>query len=62
MAITPSTNLKLLKNPLTLDNKNQLSFENKTAQFNYFNSLENIEIDEISYQRKDSIIRFPRTY
>ena len=59
MAISPQTNLFLLKNKLTLDYKNQLTFASKEAQFNYFYNLPKIEIDNISYQRKDSIIRFP---
>lgn len=59
MAISPQTNLFLLKNKLTLDYKNQLTFASKQAQFNYFYNLPKIEIDNISYQRKDSIIRFP---
>lgn len=59
MAITPSTNLFLLKVPLQIDNKNQLTFSSKQAQFNYFSSLPSLEIDNISYQRKNSIIRYP---
>ena len=59
MAISPTTNLKLLKCPLTLDNKNQITFTNANVQFEYFNSLPNLEIDNISYQRKDSIIKYP---
>lgn len=59
MAISPSTNLKLLKVPLTLNNKNQLTFSSKQAQFNYFNSLPKLEIDEISYIRKNSVIDYP---
>lgn len=59
MAITPDTNIKLLKCPLTLSNKNQITFANKTAQYNYFNSLPSLEIEECSYQRKDDIIRYP---
>lgn len=59
MAITPSTNLKLLKCPLALDNLNQLTFTNATTQFNYFNSLPKLEIDNITYQRKDNVIRYP---
>lgn len=59
MAITPDTNLKLLKCPLTLSNKNQLTFANKTAQFEFFNSLPSLEIEECSYQRKDDIIKYP---
>ena len=59
MAVTPSTNLKLLKNPLLMNNKNQLTFANLQAQFNYFNSLTKLECENFSYQRKDNIIRFP---
>ena len=59
MAITPQTNIKLLKCPLTLDNKNQLTFTNKNAQYTYFNSLPSLDIDNCQYQRKDSIIRYP---
>lgn len=59
MAVTPSTNIKLLKCPLELDNKNQITFASKQAQFNYFNSLPYKEIDYVSYQRKDNYIAFP---
>ena len=59
MAVTPNTEIKLLKVPLEIDNKNQLSFTNATAQYNYFNNLPKIEIDKCHYQRKDNIIRFP---
>lgn len=62
MAITPNTNIKLLKNPLELDNKNQLTFANKESQFNYFNSLPKIDITGSYYQRKNSVIEFPRPY
>lgn len=59
MAVTPNTILYLLKSPLELDNKNQLTFATETAQHEYFLSLPKIEVDRISYQRKDSTIRFP---
>lgn len=59
MAIQPDTNLYLLKCPLELSNKHQLTFTNKNQQFNYFSNLENLEINRISYQRKDSVIRYP---
>ena len=59
MAITPQTNLKLLKVPINIDNKNQLTFPNITTQFNYFNSLDSIEVNNFSYQRSNSVIRFP---
>lgn len=59
MAIQPDTNLYLLKCPLELSNKHQLTFTNKNQQFEYFSNLENLEIERISYQRKDSVIRYP---
>lgn len=59
MAIQPNTNLYLLKCPLELSNKHQLTFTNKNQQFEYFSNLENLEIERISYQRKDSVIRYP---
>ena len=59
MAITPNTNIRLLKAPLTFDNKNQLTFTNLASQLSYFMSLSYIEEDNCSYQRKNSIIRFP---
>lgn len=59
MAITPETNIKLLKVPLSISNKNQLTFSSKTEQYNYFNGLSKIEVDDCSYQRKDNIIRYP---
>ena len=58
-AITPSTNLFLLKNTNNLSKENQLTFANATAQHNYFNSLTKIEVDNFTYQRKDYVIRYP---
>lgn len=58
-AITPQTELRLLKCPIEEDNRNQLTFANETAQFTYFNSLPSIDCENFTYQRKDSIIRFP---
>lgn len=58
-AVTPNTNLRLLKVPIELDNKNQLTFTSLQNQYNYFNGLPKLEKDGFSYQRKDSIIRFP---
>lgn len=57
MAVTPDTELRLISVPIGIDNKNQLTFENETAQTNYFLSLPHVEFNEISYQRKDSIVR-----
>lgn len=59
MVIAPNTNITLLKVPLELSNKNQLTFSSKQAQFNYFNSLTKIELENATYQRKEGVIRFP---
>jgi hypothetical protein len=59
MVITPQTDLYLLKVPLEIDEANQLTFTNRTNQFNYFNSLPKIAADNFTYQRKDGVIRFP---
>lgn len=60
MALTPDTDIRLLKLPLSIDNKNQLTFANLEAQTNYFLGItECIELEKCSYQRKDNIIRFP---
>lgn len=59
MAITPQTNLKLLKSTLSLDNMNQIKFASATAQYNYFNSLTKLESSNFTYQRKDNVIRYP---
>lgn len=60
--ITPSSDLYLLKVPLEIDATNQLNFANSTAQYNYFNSLPKLAIDDFTYQRKDGVIRFPAQY
>lgn len=59
MAVTPHTDLYLLQCPLELDDANQINFVSQTAQYNYFASLPKIEAENFTYQRKDSIIRFP---
>lgn len=65
MAVQPNTNLYLLKCTLELSNKHQLTFSAtqsltaKEVQYNYFSSLEKLEVERISYQRKDSMIRYP---
>ena len=58
-AITPQTDLKLLKCPIESDNRNQLTFSDATAQLNYFKSLPKLEVYNFTYQRKDSVIRYP---
>lgn len=59
MNIIPDSDIILLKCPLELDNKNQITFSSSTAQFNYFNSLPKIALDSASYVRKDETIRVP---
>lgn len=59
MAITPQTDIRLLKTPFGLNNKNQLTFTSESAQSSYFLSLSHLEVDNCSYQRKDNIIRYP---
>lgn len=56
--ITPTTDVYLLKVPLEINDLNQLTFSNATAQYNYFNSLPKLEVHDFTYQRKDSTIRF----
>lgn len=56
--ITPQTDVYLLKVPLEIDNTNQLTFANATAQYNYFNSLPKLSVDNFTYQRKDGTIRY----
>lgn len=64
--ITPNTDLYLIKVPLEIDDINQLTFANATAQFNYFNSLPKYNVGDagtdFTYQRKDGTIRFPAQY
>lgn len=62
MNITPDTNIRLLKCPIKLDNKNQITFANLTSQTNYFLSLPYEEVEGSMYQRKDSSIYFPAIY
>ena len=59
MAVTPDTNLRLLKCDLSIDKSNQINFSTSTDQYNYFNSLTKLTGSNYSYQRKDSVIRYP---
>lgn len=59
MAITPQTELRLLKVNINIDERNQLTFSNATAQYNYFNSLPSLDVDNFTYQRADGVIRYP---
>ena len=58
MAITPNSDIRIIKVPISIDNKNQITFSSKQAQEEYFKSLPYIEMENCTYQRKDSVIRF----
>ena len=59
MAVTPDTTIHLLKVPIEIDNLNQLTFSNATAQYNYFISCPKKTEEDLYYQRKDNVIWFP---
>lgn len=61
-AITPQTEIRLVKCPLELTDLNQLTFATKTAQYNYFNGLTHVTADNATYVRKDGYIRYPAEY
>lgn len=59
-AITPSSDLRLLRVPIELDEKNQIDFNNVQAQTAYFLGISNyVEEENFTYIRQDGIIRFP---
>ena len=58
MGISPQTDIRLVKCPLTLSNKHQLTFATLSAQETYFLSLTYVEDELASYQRKEGVIRF----
>ena len=57
--ITPNTDFILLKSPIELDNRNQLTFTTSNDQYNYFYNLPKIEAENFTYQRQDETVRFP---
>lgn len=57
--ITPNSDVILLKVPLEMDENNQLTFADATAQYNYFYGLTKLAFDKFTYQRKDNSIRVP---
>lgn len=60
MTITPRTDVRLLQCPLEISEDNQLTFANSTAQYNYFNSLTKLDLENnFTYQRKDQVVRVP---
>lgn len=62
MVITPQTEIRLLKCPLEADNQHQIKFSNATAQYNYFNGLPKLVIDNCTYVRESGTLRIPAEY
>ena len=58
MIVVPDSDIILIKSPLKLDNYNQITFGNASAQESYFLNLPHLEYDGCSYQRKDGVIRY----
>lgn len=59
MALTPNTNCYLCSVPIDATYKNQLTWDNRTAQYNYFNSTVQHTATDFTYQRHDNVIRWP---
>lgn len=57
MNLQPNTEIRLLRVPLDLSYKNQISFNSKQDQETYFKDKTKYTYDEVSYQRKDSFMR-----
>lgn len=62
MLLSPDTEIKFLHVPISLDQKNQLTFDSKNEQAKYF--LDNViyEFDEVSFQRENNVIRLNKNY
>ena len=54
----PITEIRLVKCPISLDDKNQLTFSNLNSQLDYFLSLPHRDLTNATYQRRDSLIRY----
>lgn len=61
LAVTPDSNFRLLKCPLRLDDKNQLTFSTLANQTSYFQSLPYLSDANMSYIRKDNVLRVSTT-
>ena len=56
-AVTPDSNIRLLKCPIKLDDHNQITFASLSAQTTYFQSLPYLTDSNMTYIRKDGVIR-----
>lgn len=59
MVIVPDSKVILIKNPLKLDSNNEMMFQSANAQETYFKSLPKLEFDNLTYIRKDGVLRIP---
>ena len=59
MVIVPDSKVILIKNPLKLDSNNEMMFATAAAQETYFKSLTKLEFDNLTYIRKDGVLRIP---
>ena len=57
LAVTPDSTIRLLKCPIKLDDSNQLTFASANAQLTYFQSLPYLYDNNLSYIRKDGVVR-----
>lgn len=55
--IVPDTDVYLIKCPLEISDNNQITFANATAQYNYFQSLPKLYLENYTYQRRDGVLR-----
>ena len=63
VAVTPDTDIYLLSLPFEMDEENELTFANITAQQNYFNGIQNkLYLENATYQRKDNVLRYPGNF
>ena len=56
-AVTPDSTIRLLKCPIKLDDRNQLTFSSTAEQLTYFQSLPYLTDANMTYIRKDGVIR-----
>lgn len=59
MVIVPNSTIRLLECPLHLDENNQMTFNSSSDQYNYFNGLPKLQVNDATYVRKDNVIRYP---
>ena len=60
--ITPDSDIYLLKCPLEMDSKHQISFASASAQQTYFQGLTKLYMDDATYMRKDGRLYFEGAY